>query len=111
MTHNWTQVETKGWDDSDHDEWVEKARAHRAHEHKTLGHDWYDKRTDPRGRVYFWIGPDFTCHSPVPDSDVTGLAERLITVTPLQFNMTRHDQPFPRQKNEKIIKEDACHNL
>lgn len=46
MTHNWTQVETKGWDDSDHDEWVEKARAHRAHEHKTLGHDWYDKRTD-----------------------------------------------------------------
>jgi 5'-nucleotidase len=28
----------------------------------------------------------------VPDSDVTGLAERLITVTPLQFNMTRHDQ-------------------
>ncbi len=54
--------------------------------------EWYDKRTDPRGRVYFWIGPDFTCHSPVPDSDVTGLAERLITVTPLQFNMTRHDQ-------------------
>ena len=54
--------------------------------------EWYDKRVDPRGRVYFWIGPDFNCPTPNPDTDVTALAERLITVTPLQFNLTRHDQ-------------------
>ena len=50
----------------------------------------YDRRTDPRGRVYFWSNPEFSCPDPHPDSDVTALAEGWITVTPLQFNLT-HD--------------------
>jgi 5'-nucleotidase len=50
----------------------------------------YDRRTDPRGRVYFWTGPDFSCPDPHPDTDVTAMAEGYITVTPLQFNLT-HD--------------------
>lgn len=48
----------------------------------------YDRRIDPRGRVYFWNTPDFGCPDPHPDTDVTALAERFISVTPLQFNMT-----------------------
>lgn len=48
----------------------------------------YDRRVDPRGRVYFWSGPDFRCPDPHPDSDVTAMAEGYITVTPLQFNLT-----------------------
>jgi 5'-nucleotidase len=48
----------------------------------------FDRRTDPRGRVYFWTTPDFSCPDPAPDTDVTALAEGYITVTPLQFNLT-----------------------
>jgi 5'-nucleotidase len=48
----------------------------------------FDRRTDPRGRVYFWSGPHFSCPEPLPDSDVTALEEGYITVTPLQFNLT-----------------------
>ena len=48
----------------------------------------YDRRIDPRGRVYFWNNPEYACAEPHPDSDVTALADRFITVTPLQFNMT-----------------------
>ncbi len=48
----------------------------------------YDRRIDPRGRVYFWNGPDFRCPDPHPDTDATALAEGYITVTPLQFNLT-----------------------
>jgi 5'-nucleotidase len=48
----------------------------------------YDRRTDPRGRVYFWSKPDFSCPDPHPDTDVTALAESYITVTPLQFDLT-----------------------
>ncbi len=48
----------------------------------------YDRRTDPRGRVYFWSNPEFGCPDPHPDSDVTALAEGWITVTPLQFDLT-----------------------
>ncbi len=48
----------------------------------------FDRRTDPRGRLYFWTSPEFTCPAPLPDTDVTALAESYITVTPLQFNLT-----------------------
>jgi 5'-nucleotidase len=48
----------------------------------------FDRRIDPRGRVYFWTTPEFSCPDPHPDTDVTALAEGYITVTPLQFNMT-----------------------
>src|SRR5262245_15647550 len=48
----------------------------------------YDRRVDPRGRVYFWSGPDFTCPDPHPDTDVTAMGEGYITITPLQFNLT-----------------------
>jgi 5'-nucleotidase len=48
----------------------------------------FDRRIDPRGRVYFWSTPEFGCPDPHPDTDVTAMAEGYITVTPLQFNLT-----------------------
>jgi 5'-nucleotidase len=48
----------------------------------------YDRRTDPRGRVYFWSTPEFNCPDPHPDTDVTALADNYVTVTPLQFDLT-----------------------
>jgi len=48
----------------------------------------FDRRTDPRGRVYFWTNPGYTCPDPHPDTDVTAMAEGFITVTPLQFDLT-----------------------
>jgi 5'-nucleotidase len=49
----------------------------------------FDRRTDPRGRVYFWTNPGYTCPDPHPDTDVTAMAEGFITVTPLQFDLTQ----------------------
>lgn len=48
----------------------------------------FDRRVDPRGRVYFWTTPEFRCPDPNPDTDVSALGENYITVTPLQFNLT-----------------------
>jgi 5'-nucleotidase len=48
----------------------------------------FDRRTDPRGRIYFWSNPGFSCPDPHPDTDVTALEEGYITVTPLQFDLT-----------------------
>jgi 5'-nucleotidase len=48
----------------------------------------FDRRIDPRGRVYFWTSPDFGCPDPHPDTDETALAEGYVTVTPLQFDLT-----------------------
>src|SRR6266404_6279119 len=51
----------------------------------------FDRRVDPRGRVYFWNSPVFSCPEPHPDTDVTALAESYITVTPLQFDLTHKE--------------------
>ena len=48
------------------------------------------KRTDPRGRSYYWATND---PPPQPDgyeTDLTALTKGFITLTPLQYNMTRH---------------------
>ena len=52
----------------------------------------FDRRIDPRGRVYFWSTPEFGCPEPHPDTDVTALAEGYVTVTPLQFDLTHQRQ-------------------
>jgi 5'-nucleotidase len=49
------------------------------------------RRVDPRGRTYFWMGSDFGCPEPHPDTDETCLNEGYITITPLQFDLTRHE--------------------
>jgi 5'-nucleotidase len=48
----------------------------------------FDRRVDPRGRVYFWTNPGWECPEPHPDTDVSQMCEGYITVTPLQFNLT-----------------------
>src|SRR5262245_30819972 len=44
----------------------------------------FDRRVDPRGRIYFWSKPDFSCPQPHPDTDVSVINEGYVTVTPLQ---------------------------
>ena len=48
------------------------------------------KRTDPRGRTYYWA----TNEPPPPaeghETDLTSLTKGFITLTPLQYNMTRY---------------------
>ncbi len=48
------------------------------------------RRIDPRGRTYFWLGADFGCPDPHPDTDEFALRESMITITPLQFDLTHH---------------------
>ncbi|MBZ0252200.1 MAG: 5'/3'-nucleotidase SurE, partial [Candidatus Methylomirabilis sp.] len=49
-----------------------------------------DKRTDPRGRPYFWIGGDDAAIEAVPGSDYEAVYERLISITPLHLDLTNH---------------------
>ena len=51
----------------------------------------FERRQDPRGRTYYWMSytPPFDLQG--DETDVTSLAEGYITVTPLHFDLTRHD--------------------
>ena len=52
----------------------------------------FERRTDPRGRTYYWMTYNPPYHLDGPETDVTSLCEGYITVTPLHFDLTRHDE-------------------
>lgn len=52
----------------------------------------FERRKDPRGRTYYWMTYNPPYHLEGPETDVTSLTEGYITVTPLHFDMTRHNQ-------------------
>lgn len=48
------------------------------------------KRTDPRGRSYYWATNDPPPQPTGHETDLTALTKGFVTLTPLQYNMTRH---------------------
>ena len=53
--------------------------------------DKLDKRTDPKGRTYFWIaGPGTEPFEEEPHADYRQLAEGYITITPLNLDLTNY---------------------
>ena len=60
-----------------------------------------ERRIDPKGRPYYWVGTDPRGgHVIEPDTDVEGLAEGYITLTPLFFDLNHHRllETFREQK-------------
>jgi 5'-nucleotidase len=51
-----------------------------------------EKRVDPRGRNYYWTGWEpIRSHHSDPGSDLEALQNGYVTITPLRFDLTRHD--------------------
>lgn len=50
--------------------------------------DRLDKRVDPRGRPYYWIGGDAPTGVPDEGTDFGALERRYISITPLQLDLT-----------------------
>ncbi len=52
----------------------------------------FDKRTDPRENIYYWLTGETQC-TPVEDagSDASFLKQGMITITPLHYDLTRHN--------------------
>lgn len=49
----------------------------------------FDKRIDPRGRVYFWMaGEPFDLDKDDPETDVWAIRGGYISITPVQFDLT-----------------------
>ena len=54
--------------------------------------EYFEKRTDPRRREYFWQGADTQRFDDQHDADGAVLGQRYISVTPLKCDMT--DEPL-----------------
>ena len=52
--------------------------------------DRLDRRKDPRGRPYYWIGGDVPTGLPEPGTDIGALAEGAVSITPLHLDLTAY---------------------
>jgi 5'-nucleotidase len=52
--------------------------------------DRLDKRQDPRGHDYYWIGGDFPTGKDEKGTDIGALARGYVSVTPLQLDLTAY---------------------
>jgi 5'-nucleotidase len=49
----------------------------------------FEKRVDPRGRTYYWMAGSMPQLPSEPETDLTALAKGYVTLTPLDFDMTK----------------------
>jgi 5'-nucleotidase len=59
---------------------------------RRLYRDQWDRRVDPRGRVYYWLAGELMALENDPDTDVRAVEAGYISVTPIQLDLTRYDQ-------------------
>ncbi len=50
--------------------------------------DRYEKRLDPRGKIYYWLAGELIDSDEDQDTDVTAIKNNKISITPITFEMT-----------------------
>ena len=53
--------------------------------------DNYEKRVDPRGKVYYWMAGKLTTEKDNENTDITAIRQNKISISPSSFNLTRKD--------------------
>lgn len=50
----------------------------------------FERREDPRGRVYYWLGGEIADVANDPDSDIKAVEDGYISVSPVHFDLTNY---------------------
>jgi len=50
--------------------------------------DAYEKRNDPRGNAYYWLASETPIQQSRPNTDLSALSEKKITITPITYDLT-----------------------
>lgn len=51
----------------------------------------FEKRVDLRGHTYYWQGGEMMTNGTDDDADIVWLKEGYVTITPIQFDLTKYD--------------------
>ncbi len=52
----------------------------------------FEKRVDPRDNTYYWMSGEKTASPQEMDTDLGALAAGYVTITPIQYDLTRYEQ-------------------
>ncbi len=61
------------------------------------------ERTDPHGRKYYWLTGEFVNFDEGSDTDVWALANKYVSVVPVQFDLTHYKQKEQLEKTWKFV--------
>jgi len=68
--------------------------------------DEYEKRVDPRGKVYYWMAGELIKETENDNTDIAAVRNNLISITPITFEMTRTS--IMNELQSVICKKDFC---
>ena len=51
----------------------------------------YEKRVDPRGKVYYWMAGELTNEPSDANTDIAAVRNNKISITPVTYEMTKED--------------------
>lgn len=68
--------------------------------------DAYEKRIDPRGKVYYWMAGELITEPVNASTDIAAVRNNKISITPVTYEMTRLN--IMQDLNATLCKEDIC---
>lgn len=68
--------------------------------------DTYEKRVDPRGKVYYWMAGELINEPVDAQTDIAAVRNNKISITPVTYEMTR--KGFMSELNSILCSDDAC---
>lgn len=68
--------------------------------------DQYERRVDPRGKVYYWMAGELIRTDAHDGTDINAIRNNMISITPLTFDITATDV-MPQLKKE-LCNHDVC---
>jgi len=68
--------------------------------------DAYEKRVDPRGKVYYWMAGELINEPEDASTDIAAVRNNMISITPVTYDMTRVN--IMEDLKASLCKEDFC---
>lgn len=79
----------------------------------TLGNkmftDNYERRVDPRGKVYYWMAGELIKHDENDNSDLSAIRSNMISITPVTFEITH--KSVMKQLEDMLCSDDGTCSL
>jgi 5'-nucleotidase len=67
----------------------------------------YDKRVDPRDKVYYWMAGELTSEPDDAHTDIAAIRNNLVSITPVTFEMTKRS--FMADLEKVLCSDNKCY--
>ena len=68
--------------------------------------DNYEKRVDPRGKVYYWMAGELTTKHEEDGTDIAALRHNMVSITPVCFELTNTE--IMKELENRFFTDGVC---